>query len=103
MVKRVWRKGRKGKKEWTEGKSFTRGPSTLFRHRPSYECRHTDPSCLLFLRNPQAHVKRLNPARFQGSWKAMLQTRPRVRTNGFYFLLSSYIKKPIKVSGEVDA
>ncbi|KAM3571110.1 hypothetical protein VYU27_006853 [Nannochloropsis oceanica] len=44
----------------------------------------------------QSRTKRLNPARFNGSWKKMLFTRPRVRTNGLYFLLSSYIKKPMK-------
>lgn len=44
----------------------------------------------------QAHSKVLNPARFQSSYKRMLGLRPRVRMNGFYFLFTSYIKKPIK-------
>lgn len=38
----------------------------------------------------------LNPARFQGSFKAMLRFRPRCRINGFYFLMASYIKRPTR-------
>ena len=45
----------------------------------------------------QGKSKRLNPARFNNSWKKMLTTRPRVRTNGLFYLRSSYIKKPTKV------
>lgn len=44
----------------------------------------------------QATAKVLNPARFKSSYKAMLRLRPRCRMNGFYYLLSSYIKKPTK-------
>lgn len=44
----------------------------------------------------QAQAKVLNPARFQASYRRMLALRPRCRLNGFYFLLSSYIKKPTR-------
>lgn len=37
----------------------------------------------------------LNPARFK-SWRNMLVTRPRVRTNGVYVLETSYVKKPMR-------
>jgi hypothetical protein len=44
----------------------------------------------------QAHAKVLQPARFQSSYVRMLALRPRVRMNGLYVLLSSYIKKPVR-------
>lgn len=43
----------------------------------------------------QCQVKLLNPSRF-GGWLGMLISRPRLRTNGFYLLMSAYIKKPVK-------
>jgi hypothetical protein len=50
----------------------------------------------------QCQVKLLNPSRF-GGWLGMLISRPRLRTNGFYMLMSAYIKKPVKVRARSHA
>lgn len=42
----------------------------------------------------QTAKKKLNVMHFGGSWRKMLTTRPRLRTNGVYWLRTSLWKKP---------
>ena len=43
----------------------------------------------------QSKMKTMKVSRY-GSWKSMLVQRPRLRMNGFYYLKTSYIKKPVR-------